>query len=238
MKTDRLPDSPAGPTLSDQVTAAELAAVVAECARIAGLDVTLTPMPHVEVRMGRAQMPRGTAPNDPAAYETITCRGVALDRDYVVARLPEGRWVALKIDMEGGHVLLRLKIHPEFRPLLFAVFQALVWDRLKAGQEKFQPRIDQMPVRARVVLTADRPLAAVKSPQASPPVFVAKKKMPRPAPVVPQEVTPAPPVPAPDPAGTNPSRSPSAAPGAALSLSKPGPPLSGKLRARGGGGPR
>jgi hypothetical protein len=238
LKTERLPDSPAGPTLSDQVTAAELAAVVAECARIAGLDVTLTPLPHVDVRMGKAQMPRGTAPDDPAAYETITCKGVALGRDYVVARLPEGRWVALKVDFEGGHVLLRLKIHPEFRPLLFAVFQALVWDRLKSGQEKFQPRIDQMPVRERTVLTADRQLAAVKSPQASPPVFVAKKKMPKPVPVVPQEAAPAPSVPAPVAAGPSPSRSPSTAPGAVLAPSKPGPPLSGKLRARGDGGPR
>ena len=88
--------------------AEKFAAIAAECAKVCGVDVRLTPLAAVPVQV----VPAPTDPGTPPAE--IACLGVRFDDEYVIVRLPTGGFRAFKVNPEG-RVVLRLNVRGGFR---------------------------------------------------------------------------------------------------------------------------
>jgi hypothetical protein len=114
--------------LSAQATAQELADVAARTAKFAGVDLTITPCPEVVIQAGSP--PR-----------TLNCCGVLFDGQYLLVLVPGGRWRILKVDPATGSVVLRLKWFGGFRKHVVRILTALIYDRLKARRDQFEPQV-------------------------------------------------------------------------------------------------
>jgi hypothetical protein len=110
----------------------ELVDIAAETARCAGLDVTITPCPEVVIQIGDPPQP-------------LRCYGVRFDEHYLLVRLPTGSWRALKIDPATGSVVLHLACPRGYWRHVVRILTALVYDRLKARRDQFEPRIAVLP---------------------------------------------------------------------------------------------
>jgi hypothetical protein len=109
--------------------AQELADIAAQSARYAGVDVTITPCPEVVIQVGSPPRP-------------MRCLGVQFDAEYLLVLTPSSNWRALKIDPVTRAVVLRLKCWGGFRPHVVRILTALVYDRIKARRDQFEPRIE------------------------------------------------------------------------------------------------
>jgi hypothetical protein len=140
---------------NESVTAELLAQIAAQCAQLCGVEVRLTPLPEVRVRVGRDKIPPGTADDDPARFREVVCLGVRFDEEYVIVRWPRGKFGAFKVDA-SGRTVLRLQGGGSFRTNACRVFFALIWDRLKAHRGRYEPLLAQLPgaTSAAAVLTA------------------------------------------------------------------------------------
>jgi hypothetical protein len=143
----------AAPTKA-QAKAQELADIAAQSAKYAGVDVTITPRPEVLIQLGDSPRP-------------MRCFGVQFDQEYLLVLTPIDGWRALKIDPVTRSVVLHLLCWRGFRSHVVRILTALIYDRLKAEQDRFEPRI-----------------AVLQQPEASlqltsvpdPPVFPAPKR--------------------------------------------------------------
>lgn len=209
-----------------------MAAVAAETARCAGLDVTITPCPDVLIHVG--------SPPEP-----VRCYGVQFDRDYLLVRLPTARWRALKIDPDAGSVVLRLACSGGYRGHVLRIFTALMYDRLQARRDRFEPQIALLdapaapvelssathpplypptPRRKRKSSPGDSPRPVAEAPIPAPPpapVAVAGPEVPARSAASPEPASPAAPAPTPRPAR---SAGPPVAPGGKAR------PLAGRVR--------
>ena len=88
--------------------AEKFAEIAAECAKVCGVDVRLTPLAAVPVQV----VPAPTDPGTPPAE--IACLGVRFDDEYVIVRLPTGGFRAFKVNPEG-RVVLWLNVRGGFR---------------------------------------------------------------------------------------------------------------------------
>jgi hypothetical protein len=132
-----------------RATPQELADIAAQTARCAGVDVTITPCPEVRIHVG-----------DPPVLRR--CSGARFDDRYLLVRTPSGGWRALKIDPESGSVVLRLGWAGGYRAHVVRILTALIYDRLKAGRDQFEPRIA-------VLAPPEEPVEVRSDPD--PPVF-------------------------------------------------------------------
>jgi hypothetical protein len=225
--------------------AEKFAEIAAECARVCGVDVRLTPLAAVPVQVVPAPTAPGTLP------AVIACLGVRFDDEYVIVRLPTGGFRAFKVNPEG-RVVLRLNVRGGFRAHVSRVFGALIWDRLKRGASRYEPQLALLPTESSVPLVAESshvedPGPAAPAPRevmASPPRPQTQAKEPpetssSPAPTPPPSTEPAS-APTPKlPVASAPSPDPRApgpgppvvppTPSSALAAA-PGAPLSSRLR--------
>ena len=132
-----------------RATPQELADIAAQTARCAGVDVTITPCPEVRIHVG-----------DPPVLRR--CSGARFDDRYLLVRVPSGGWRALKIDPDSGSVVLRLGCTGGYRAHVVRILTALIYDRLKAGRDQFEPRIA-------VLAPPEEPVEVRSDPD--PPVF-------------------------------------------------------------------
>jgi hypothetical protein len=109
--------------------AQELADIAAQSAQYAGVDVTVTPCPEVVIQVGSPPRP-------------LRCLGVQFDEEYLLVLLPSAGWRALKIDPVTRSVVLRLSGWGGYRPHVVRILTALIYDRLKARRDQFEPRIE------------------------------------------------------------------------------------------------
>ena len=109
--------------------ARELADIAAQSAKYAGVNVTVTPCPEVVIQLGSPPQP-------------IRCLGVQFDREYLLVLLPTAGWRALKIDPATRTVVLRLRGWGGFRRHVVRILTCLIYDRLKAQRDQFEPRIE------------------------------------------------------------------------------------------------
>jgi hypothetical protein len=108
--------------------ARDLADIAAQSAKLAGVDVTITPCPEVVIQVGSPPRP-------------IRCLGVKFDQEYLLVLLPSSSWRALKIDPVTRSVVLRLSGWGGYRPFVVRILTCLIYDRLKARRDQFEPRI-------------------------------------------------------------------------------------------------
>jgi hypothetical protein len=149
--------------LSAEATAQALATIAAQTAKFAGVDATITPCPEVIIQVG-------------SPPQSLRCCGVLFDGEYLLALLPtaaKSRWRILKLDPATGSVVLRLKGFGRYRKQVVRILAALIYDRLKARRDQFEPQIDLLsppadPVELRSV--------------AHPPVYPAPRRKPKPSP--------------------------------------------------------
>ena len=153
---DTLPDqasareATAFPAQTAAVTRAkELADIAAQSAKLAGVDVTITPCPEVVIHVGSPPQP-------------IRCLGVQFDQEYLLVLLPSSSWRALKIDPVTRSVVLRLSGWGGYRPFVVRILTCLIYDRLKARRDQFEPRIE-------VLRHPEAPLHLISVPE--PPVY-------------------------------------------------------------------
>ena len=105
-----------------------LADIAAQSAKLAGVDVTITPCPEVVIQVGSPPQP-------------TRCWGVQFDQEYLLVLLPSSNWRALKIDPVTRSVVLRLAGWGGFRPYVVRILTCLIYDRLKAQRDRFEPQI-------------------------------------------------------------------------------------------------
>jgi hypothetical protein len=213
---DTRPQQDHAPDRKARATPQELADIAAETARCAGLDVTITPCPEVVIQIGEPPQP-------------LRGYGVRFDEHYLLVRLPTGSWRALKIDPATGSVVLRLACPRGYWRHVVRILTALVYDRLKARRDQFEPRIAVLPppadpVEVRSVpeppvfpvleprrqwppaasprLAAEAPLPASPPDRvsAAAPTPAAGPEVPSPSAASPEPTAPAAPAPAPRPA--------------------------------------
>src|SRR5215470_486108 len=142
-----------------RATPQDLADIAAQTARCAGADVTITPCPEVRILVGNPPVLR-------------CCSGARFDDRYLLVRIPSGGWRALKIDPDSGSVVLRLGCTAGYRAHVVRILTALIYDRLKAGRDQFEPRIA-------VLAPPEDPVEVRSDP--NPPVFATfepKRKRP------------------------------------------------------------
>ena len=219
--------------------APKFAAIAAECARVCGVDVRLTPLAAVPVQVGPAPPAPDAATDAATPPREVACIGVRFDDEYVIVRLPSGGFRAFKVD-PAGRVVLRLGVRGGFRAHVSRVFGALIWDRLKRGRSRYEPQLELLPVEEVVPLVAEAadladpgPGPASREVGASPPRPKTKAKRspslspaPEPPPPSGSAAPPGPParVPAPPVAPSPPPSGPMAP------SSDPAAPLARRLR--------
>ena len=143
-------EATATPAQTAAVTRArELADIAAQSAKLAGVDVTITPCPEVVIHVGSPPQP-------------IRCLGVQFDQEYLLVLLPSSSWRALKIDPVTRSVVLRLSGWGGYRPFVVRILTCLIYDRLKARRDQFEPRIA-------VLRHPEAPLHLISVPE--PPVY-------------------------------------------------------------------
>jgi hypothetical protein len=210
--------APAAAETAAETTVRELADIAAQSAKIAGVDVTITPCPEVVINVGSPPRP-------------IRCLGVQFDQEYLLVLLPSSSWRVLKIDPVTRSVVLRLSGWGGFRALVGRILTALIYDRLKARRDQFEPRIA-------VLRQPEAPLQLTSVPE--PPVFPDDGRKPGRSPAVspgpdaeaPPPALPPVPVPVPAPAPESPARAGSPPPpGPAPPAPPPGPAKPGKPQA-------
>jgi hypothetical protein len=167
--------------------ARKFAEIAAECARVCGLDVRLTPVDEVRIEV--------TAPGPPAPPQEVSCVGVRFDEEYVIVRLPGGSFRALKVD-GAGRVVQRLDTRGGFRIHVSRVFGSLIWDRLKRGRSRYEPQLVVLSAESVVALSAESAQLESAEPEPAPvlapsPPSQLKAKAPPPPPSGPP-VDPAP----------------------------------------------
>jgi hypothetical protein len=176
---DTRPEQATAPTPQAPAKPQQLADIAAETARCAGMDVTITPCPEVVIQIGEPPQP-------------LRCSGVRFDEHYLLVRLPTGSWRALKIDPATGSVVLRLACPGGYWRHVVRILTALVYDRLKARRDQFEPRIAVLHPPAGPVEVRSAP---------DPPVFPAfepkRKRAPAAPPRPAAEAPPATPAPVP-----------------------------------------
>lgn len=181
--------------------ARKFAEIAAECARVCGLDVRLTPVDEVRIEV--------TAPGPPAPPQEVSCVGVRFDEEYVIVRLPTGSFRALKVDREG-RVVQRLETRGGFRIHVSRVFGSLIWDRLKRGASRYEPQLAVLAAESVLPLVAEA--AHLKPAEARPAPVPAPPAGPSHPPVAPAPLLPSGSEPEPHPEPEPPAPAPSAPP--------------------------
>src|SRR5512135_759176 len=159
--------------------AQKFAAIAAECARVCGVAVRLTPLDEVRVQVGKPVI----APDAPDAAQIsereVVCIGVRFDDEYVIVRLPTGGFRALKVDV-AGRVVQRLEVRGGFRAQVSRVFGALIWDRLKRGSGRYEPQLALLPADSAVPVMVEA--AHIEGPDPAPVSRKVEALTPRPRP--------------------------------------------------------
>jgi hypothetical protein len=198
--------------------AEQFAAIAAECARICGVDVRLTPLASVPVQVG------------PAPGREVVGLGVRFDDEYVLVRLPNGSFRAFKVDA-SGRVELRLGVRGGYRTHVSRVFGALLWDRLKRGRSRYEPQLELLPVAPAFPLAAEAAQLEEAGPESGPRKPAGSPRQKNQSPVPPERSpSPAPPE-SPAAFGVEPAVS-SAPPAREAASPEPPPPSSSEPSAR------